>query len=211
MRRWLGLGLKNGLYAFVTVLSAVIVRVAFRLRVRGKGNFDPDGEYIIVARHRSYWDVFVLATSFGAFRRIHFIARKGLMRGNPLVQPVIRCLATIIDRERFGRSDFREMLEAIKRERLVGIFPEGTTREHVDAKAGAVRFATLTQKKILPVNIRANGAYPPHYPFGFPRLTVSIGAPFSAQDLAQRVGEIESRAERTQAMSRELMLRVDNA
>lgn len=211
MRRWLGHGLKNGIYSTLTILSAVILRTAFRLRVRGRQNLKPTGEYIIVARHRSYWDVFVLATAIGVFRRIHFIARKGLMRSNPLAQSVVRAFSTIIDRESFGRSDFREMLQAIRRERLVAIFPEGTTKRSVDAKVGAVRFAALAKKEILPVNISAEGPYPPKYPFRFPKLTVSIGTPFSADELAAEDGGQDTRAERTQAMSQELMVRVDNA
>jgi len=103
------------------------------------------------------------------------------------------------------------MLAAMKGERLIGLFPEGTTRAEVDAKAGAVHFAQLTGKRILPVNIQSDGPYPPEYPFKLPRLSVSIGEPFDVSDLAVAVGEEATRSEKIQRMSEQLMVRVDNA
>ena len=133
------------------------------------------------------------------------------MNNNALLTRIIRSYSTIIDRENFGRSDFRRMLEAIKHERLVGIFPEGTTRHSVDAKAGAVHFAALAGKQLLPVNIQAVGPYPPRYPFGLPRLAVSIGRPVSVTELEEDLEAGISRSERHRVMSERLMERVDNA
>ncbi len=207
----LRIGTKNGLYAIIVILCLVALKVFFRIQIRGRENIDKHGEYIAVARHRSYWDIPVFAVSFGIFDRVHFISRKGLMHGNPLVQPIIRAFSTIIDREDFGRSDFRRMLAAMKRERLIGLFPEGTTRRQVDAKAGAIRFAKLTGKRILPVNIIATGPYPPNYPFRFPRLTVSIGESFTVSDLRIDENDESTRTEQYQRMNEQLMIRVDCA
>ncbi len=168
-----------------------------------------DTGYIVVARHRSFWDIPLLAVAFGIRNRIHFIARKGLLK-NPVFNPLIKLYATAIDRDHFTRADFRRVLEAVRRERLIGIFPEGTTRESADAKAGAIYFARISGKPLLPVNIRANGPYPPRYPFGFPRVTISIGRPVSAAELEEET-EATSRAERTQRMSQRLMELVDAA
>ena len=206
----LRIGIKNGLYAFIAILCLVALKVFFRVRIRGRQNIDKNAAYIAVARHRSYWDIPVLVVARGVFNRVHFIARKGLMRGNPLMQPIIRTFSTIIDRENFGRSDFRRMLTAMKRERLIGLFPEGTTREQVDVKAGVIHFAKLSGKRILPVNIASSGPYPPNYPFRFPRLTVSIGESFTVSELYDK-NDADSRVEQYKQMSEQLMLRVDNA
>ena len=123
----------------------------------------------------------------------------------------MRMYTTIIDRESFTKADFRRMLEAFKRERLIGLFPEGTTKQRVDAKAGAIHFATLTNKEFLPVNIRPRGAYPPKYPFRYPRVTISIGTPFSVNDLDTENSAEEARSERYRRMSVRLMERVDTA
>jgi 1-acyl-sn-glycerol-3-phosphate acyltransferase len=133
------------------------------------------------------------------------------MGGNAVLTGIIRYYSTIIDRENFGRSDFRRMLNAIKHERLVGIFPEGTTRRRVDAKAGAIHFARLSRKALLPVNIQSAGPYPPQYPFKFPRMTVSIGEPVTVAALEHDVPTVASRSERYRAMSERLMEQVDNA
>lgn len=211
MSRRLRIGIKNGFYAVLVLLLFFIAKPLFRLQVKGRANIDRSGGYIAVARHRSYWDIPVFAVALGGWNRVHFIARKGLMRGNVLAQALIRTFSTVIDRENFTRSDFRRMLTAVKRERLVGIFPEGTTRRHTDAKAGAIHFASIAGKELLPVNIRADGPYPPRYPFGFPRVTVSIGAPVSVEDLSAEVDDALPRSERYRLLSDRLMERVDNA
>lgn len=211
MRRRLRLVAKNGFYAAIVMLLRLILGVLFRLRVKGRANVKRDEGYIAVARHRSYWDIPLLVAAMGIRNRIHFISRKGLMKSNPLVQPLIRVYSTIIDRENFGKSDFRRMLDAVKAERLVAIFPEGTTRQRVDAKAGAVYFATLSGKAIVPVNIRPEGSYPPKHLFGFPRITVSIGAPVTVEALEGEVGGDESRSQKLRAMSDRLMECVDRA
>jgi 1-acyl-sn-glycerol-3-phosphate acyltransferase len=211
LSRRLRIAIKNGLYVLLVFLLGVVARLLFRLRIKGRANIDRKASYIVVARHRSYWDIPVFAIALGAWNRVHFIARKGLMKGNVLVQGMIRIFATAIDRESFSKSDFRRVLDAVRRERLIGIFPEGTTRRRAAAKAGAIHFASISGKELLPVNIRPTGPYPPRYPFGFPKLTVSIGKPFSVDDLAEGIDAAAPRAERYRLLSDRLMERVDNA
>jgi len=208
LARRLATALKNSFYAFCVLVSRCLLAVFFRFRVRGRENIQPDGHYVAVARHRSYWDILVVAAALGVRNRIHFIARKGLMKAIPIVQPLIRAYSTIIDREHFGVADFRKMLDAVRRERLVFIFPEGTTRHRVDAKGGAVYFASAAGKRILPINIQAVGPYPPKYPFRFPRITVSIGKPLDPAELG--TGAEGTRSDKLRDMSEELMARVDS-
>ncbi len=210
MTRRLKEAFKATFYALLVFFLRVVTKILFRLRVRGRERVQQGGSYIAVARHRSYWDIPLLAVAFGWKNRIHFIARRGLMR-NPLFNVLIRLYATAIDRENFTKGDFRRMLESIRRERLIGVFPEGTTRRAVDAKAGAIHFARLTGKELLPVNIGAVGPYPPRYPFRFPRITISIGHPFAASELEEGEATSTSRAERYHFLGERLMRRVDAA
>jgi len=203
--------IKNGLYALIALLFLVVLKVFFRIRIVGKENIDKHEEYIAVARHRSYWDIPAVTVAIGVFTRVQYISRKGLMHGIPVVQSIIHTFSTIIDRENFSRNDFRKVLTAMKQHRIIGLFPEGTTRASVDAKAGAVHFAQLSGKRILPVNITATGPYPPNYPFRFPRLTVFIGESFTISDLQTGETDGGTRAEQHRHMSERLMLRVDNA
>ena len=210
MTRQLKNFLKGAFYTLVSLILLVVTKGLFGLRVKGREIVKRGRGYIAVARHRSYWDIPLLAVAFGFQHRIHFIARRGLMK-NPVFNPLIRLYATAIDREKFTKSDFRRMLESIRREPLIGIFPEGTTRQAVDAKAGAIHFAQLTGKELLPVRIAAQGPYPPRYPFRFPRITVTIGRPFSVSELEEEVQGAGNRAEHHRLLSERLMQRVDAA
>ncbi|MEA1870750.1 MAG: lysophospholipid acyltransferase family protein [Candidatus Bipolaricaulota bacterium] len=192
----------------VLVLFFTPVWMLFRLRVYGRERIVPDGRYIAVARHRSYWDILLLVLAFGWRNHIHFIARKGLLK-NPVFMPFVRLFSTTIGRENFTRDDFRRTLKSFRNERIIGIFPEGTTRSRIDAKAGAIRFARLTEKELLPVRIEARGPYPPRYPFHFPQVTVSIGKAFSVSDLETEVGPAEGRAKRNLLLNERLMERID--
>ncbi len=211
MTRRLFDGARYGLYVVVVSILCVVTKALFCVRVEGRENIRPNEGYIAVARHRSYWDIPLMAVALGATKRVHFIARKGLMRFNPVARALVALYATAIDREHFGKSDFRRMMDSIKRERLIGVFPEGTTRDRVDAKAGAVYFADVSGKQLLPVNIRARGPYPPKYPFRLPRIRISIGAPIGVDALADGLPEKRARNRRYKEMSDRLMKRIDCA
>ncbi len=202
--------LKGTLYASILFVLFLVAKGLFRLRVRGRQRVGRKGSYIVVARHRSYWDIPFVVLALGWRNRIHFIARKGL-RKNPVFKPLLRLYTTTIDREHFTLSDFRRTIESIRRERLIGIFPEGTTKRRVDAKSGAVHFARLTGKPFLPINIEAQGPYPPRYPFRFPRVTVSIGEALSLAELEAGLDHQEGGAKRNLLLSRLLMERIDAA
>jgi len=195
------------LYTVLVFLFAPLWML-FRLRVHGRERIAPEGHYIAVARHRSYWDILLLVIAFGWRHRIHFIARKGLLK-NPIFMPFVRIFSTTIGRENFTRDDFRRTLKSFRNERIIGIFPEGTTRNRIDAKAGAIRFARLTEKELLPVRIEARGPYPPRYPFHFPRVTVLIGKALSVLDLEAEIGPTEGRENRNLLLSKRLMERID--
>lgn len=190
-------------------LLALPVLALFRPRVKGKEMIGREKSYIIVARHRSYWDIPLLAVAFGLRHRIHFIAREGLKK-NPVFRPLLRLFSTTINREKFGKTDFRRVLTAMRSERLIGIFPEGTTRSRVAAKAGAIHFARLTKKLLLPVAIKADGPYPPRYPFHYPRITVSIGKAIDLSDLESEIVHTDNKpVKQTFELSQLLMERID--
>lgn len=179
------------------------------MRVRGKEMIEADKEYIIVAQHRSYWDIPILVVAFGLRNRIQFIAREGLSK-NPIFRPLLHLFSTTIDRENFGKRDFRRVLQAMRKERLIGIFPEGTTKAQAGAKTGVIHFARLTRKPLLPVRLKADGPYPPRYPFRFPRVTVSIGKAISLEDLEKEVQILPNRSsERAFVLTKRLMERID--
>lgn len=200
--------LRDVIYGILVVLASLVIYPLFRLRVRGRKNLRGGG--ILVARHRSYWDIPVVCVACGPFRRVHFIARKGLAR-NPLFAPFVLGFATVVDRDRFGPDDLKKMIKATERYELLGIFPEGTTRPGAVPKTGAVRLAEMFKKPLIPVNIVPQGPYPPkRFPPKFPKVSVYIGKPFPVDDLAADLPSDLKKPERYRHMTLRLMDIIDS-
>jgi len=206
--RQLGEWAKGFVYFAVVEFLRLPLKILLHLRVFGRGNLPQDGA-ILIARHRSYWDVPLLTVALGGRRRIYFVARKGLIEESPLIGLFVKLYAIPIDRENFRRSDYRNVLAAISSQKLVGIFPEGTTKGAKLPRIGVARFAERTGQKILPVNIVAHGPYPPRYPCGFPRAEVRIGQPFQIDELMAELPPNLNRNERYERLSLMLMERID--
>lgn len=203
--------LKDWFYRFLAALTVVVMWLFFRLRVLGRENLPRQGGFLLVGRHRSYWDVPLVAAAVGIRHRIHFVARHTLLQENPFLAFFVRLFAITIDRENFRLEDFRKVIRALHEQKIVGIFPEGTTQNPQRVHPGVVRFAERTGSEIVPVRLAARGPYPPQYPFRWPQITAHIGAPFSLRDLEfdLHLNEKEDRRERYQKMADLLMERVD--
>lgn len=199
---------KNWIYRGGTGLLTLMLKALFRLRVVGRENVPHGRGVLLVARHRSYWDIPILIAALGGRNRIYFVARHTLLK-NPFLYPFVKGFAVPINRENFGREDYRKVLQAIEADRIVGIFPEGTTRPTDQIRMGTIRFAEHTQREFLPVRLEAEGPYPPRYPFGFPRITAWIGRPFTLQELEQDLTGDEMRRQRYEQLAHRLMNRLD--
>jgi len=196
------------LYRFLAIVISLVVRPLFRLRVRGREHI-PQRGFLLVARHRSYWDIPIVALALGGRHRIHFVARRTLLNENRLLAVLVRWLAIPIDREHFRLEDWRKVLEAIQSGKIVGVFPEGTTQKPQRAHPGVIRFAERTGSEFVAVRLEARGPYPPKYPFRWPQITAYISAPFSLRDLEFDLGETSDRHERYQKLADLLMDRID--
>ena len=201
---------KRLIYRTLAPLFGLAMWVLFRLRVDGLAHVPTDGGALLVARHRSYWDIPLLIAAIGLRRHVVFVARHTLMR-NPVFYPFIRHFAIPIDRDHFGKSDFRKIAEALDEGRFVAIFPEGTTRQSADVRVGVVRFAERAGVPFVPIRLLADGPYPPDYPFGIPRISARIGAPFDLATLSDEVEGLDDRPKRDRddALARALMARID--
>ncbi|MCS7239699.1 MAG: 1-acyl-sn-glycerol-3-phosphate acyltransferase [Candidatus Bipolaricaulota bacterium] len=200
---WLLERIRDLFYALLVGLATPLIWGAFRLSVKGR----PASRGLVVAPHRSYWDIPILCVAFGPFRRIVFLARHGLLR-NPAFAPFVWGFAVVINREEFGPRDFRKTMRAAKRARWIGIFPEGTTRPGAKPKPGAIRFAELLNLPFIPVRIVPHGNYPPRPRWRFPKVEVRIGQPFTVEDLAQGLPQDLPKPERYRVLSQRLMERL---
>lgn len=202
--------IKRLVYRTLAPTIRLAMKGLFRLRVEGREHIPAEGGALLVARHRSYWDITLLIGAIGLKRHVLFIARRSLMR-NPVFYPFIKHFTIPIDRDHFGKSDFRKITDALRNGRMVAIFPEGTTRETTDVSLGVVRFAERTGVPFVPIGLVDDGPYPPDYPFGFARITARIGEPFDIAQLDDEVANLDAlpRDERDDALARALMDRID--
>ena len=201
---------KRLIYRTLAPLFTLAMKLIFRLRVEGIDHVPTEGGALLVARHRSYWDIPLLIAAIGLRRHALFVARHSLMR-NPILYPFIKHFTIPINRDNFGKSDFRKIASALDDGRFVAIFPEGTTRRSADVRLGVVRFAERAEVPFVPVRLLSDGPYPPDYPFGFGRVTARIGAPF---DLAALGGDVEGlderpKRQRDDVRAQALMARID--
>lgn len=201
---------KELFYKFSCKTLYLFFKVIFRLSVEGRENIPEKGNFILVARHKSYWDVPLLAAALGSQHRIHFVARKTLIRENWFIGLFVKWFAITIDRENFRGSDFKQILKALKEGKNLGIFPEGSTAQAGKVHRGVILFSEKSGKKLLPVNITSQGPYPPDYPLGFPKkMIIEIGYPFGVGDLETELEGEYDQSSKYEKLGKMLMVRVD--
>lgn len=144
------------LYKIVTNLCNILVKILFRLEVRGIENIPEEGRCIIACNHKSNWDAVVLASLFRK-RKACALAKKELFK-NALFGKLLRKLSIIpVDREKPSISTIKEVLSVLKREEVLIIFPEGTRHKDknsfADVKAGVGMFAIKGKSSIVPISL----------------------------------------------------------
>ena len=141
------------LWARCLVVSARIV-CGIRLDVRGLEHI-PHGAALIASRHQSAFDTFVWLT---LLPRCCYVFKRELSR-IPLFGPLIGAAGMIaVDRDG-GGSAIRELLReadrAVREQRQMVIFPEGTRGEPgapVVLQAGIAAMASRTRLPVIPVS-----------------------------------------------------------
>ena len=142
-------------YGFCHYVVRVVFDMFFRGEVIGAGNLPPRGGFLLAANHASFLDPPMIGCHIS--RQIAYFARKTLWRGG-IASWWLTSVGTIpVDRD--GGQDvsaIKRVLKALKDERGLILFPEGT--RSVDgqlqpAKAGVGFIAIKTQVPVIPVRI----------------------------------------------------------
>lgn len=161
-------------YAAVRGLCLQLLRLFWRLDVRGEEHVPDAGAVIVAANHVSYFDPVVLGV--GIRRPVTYLAKKELF-ALPLLGPLIAWLGAYpLDRQAGGVAAVRAALRALKDGRCVGIFPEGTRNRQGDAeeKGGAALLAALSGAPVVPAAILGT-----RDPRRFERIRVVYGEPLT--------------------------------
>ena len=109
----------------------VLLKVMWRIEVRGAEHVPRDGPLIVAANHVAYMD----PPSLGAAlpRPIQYMAKSELFR-IPVLGAIIRAVGTYpVDRGKGDIQAIRRSLEVLRGGGAIGIFPEGT--RNLDGRA----------------------------------------------------------------------------
>jgi long-chain acyl-CoA synthetase len=192
-RRWLApLGPLQSLGATILFLVVrVLMRVLFRVQVRGQDNLPQEGACLITPNHTSYLDAFAIAAGLSRrdLRRTRWGGWTGAAFGNPLTRAVSRLAQAVpIDREGGIIASLAFGVAALKGGSRLVWFPEGTrsaTGELAPFRPGAGLLLHQVGVPVVPVFIRgAYEALPRHRRWPrLRRITVEIGEPLDPRQL----------------------------
>jgi 1-acyl-sn-glycerol-3-phosphate acyltransferase len=172
-------------YTIVRALIRAAILLLTRMRVHGHDHLPASGAAIVVSNHIAAIDPGILV---GALPRpIALMSKIENYRGPlKLFMPMVGAFTV-----RRGAADRRALATAeqvLQRGQLLAMFPEGTrsrTGALGTAQGGAALLALKTGVPIVPVALAGTQrVFQRRFPWlGYPRVTVTIGAPFSVEPL----------------------------
>lgn len=155
-----------------------LVRVIFgsRVKIEGMEHMPKDGAVVVIANHRHMFDPVVIAIAMD--RPVSFMCKKELcsVKIADWFFRKIHCIP--IDRDNMDRGALRQCVDVLKKERVLGIFPEGTrskTGELLPFKSGATFISSQAPCTIVPMAI--DGSYR-LVRFFSPKVILRVGEPF---------------------------------
>lgn len=164
-------------YRFARGLLSVIFRIIYRIEIIGIENIPQEGRAILCSNHISVLDPIVLGITIK--RPISFMAKKELFN-NILVAKLLKKLTAFpVDRGGSDLSAIRNSIDVLKKERILGIFPEGTRTQKIDlesAKPGVSLIAYKGKAPIIPIFIDSNYKL-------LSKINIYIGKPIMLDEL----------------------------
>jgi long-chain acyl-CoA synthetase len=182
------------------LLLAPLLRLAFRLRVFGRERLGRGG-YILCPNHGSFLDGFLVAAAMPRHlrARLYFLGYSNYFEA-PMLRRFAKGLHVVpVNSARHLVPAMQSAAHILKRQRIMGIFPEGArslTGELRTFKKGVAILAQEAGVPLVPVYIRGsylawgpNAPYPRPYP-----IEVIFGREFSAAELAAEGRHIKPEA-----------------
>lgn len=169
------------LYATLKVLFTPVFKALYFTSFKNKNNLPSSGRYIICANHTALKDPLLIALCLK--RQVFFMAKAELFK-NKLFSKLIYSLGAFpVNRGKQDMSSIAHAEQLLREGKVVGIFPEGTrskTGELLRPKVGAAMIAYKTNTPIIPLAISSKNGKAPSL---FNKVTVSVGAPMTPEDL----------------------------
>lgn len=156
------------LYWFIKILLFIPFSIMFPCRIIGKKRI-PKGRCIIICNHRSNIDYIYLWNKI--WRKQYVLAKKELFKGKLVSWFFTKMGGIPVDRESIDLSVIKNSLTALKKDKILTIFPEATrnktSQDLLEFKAGASVFSIKANAPIVPIYIQKR----PHF-LGFNRIVV---------------------------------------
>jgi 1-acyl-sn-glycerol-3-phosphate acyltransferase len=189
-------------YLFCLVLSVGTVTILYRLKVYGRENVPKTGPVLTLSNHQSFFDTMFCQNWI--WRPFYFVPRDTLLDIR-FWGSIIRTLYVIpIKRGQADVAAMRTIIEALKQDKAVCLFPEGTRT--LDGRIGKIKpgFGLISRRSnamIVPMVIDGIfEAWPKGQKWPKPgRVAVLYGKPFTPEYIASRSDE-DFAAEITQTM-----------
>ena len=141
--------------------SGILFKLYFRFKTSGEANI-PDGPCIIAPNHQSFFDALFVMTILKTrqIRNTYFYAKEQHVK-----RPFTKFLANnnnviVVDLNRNLKESIQKLAEALKNQKNIIIFPEGT--RSLNGKLGQFKktFAILSRELNIPiVPVSINGSY----------------------------------------------------
>ena len=179
------------MYLFFRKLLSIFFHIKYSINLMNPGNIpDMKGGYIIACNHQSYADPPMIAAIIRG--KFSFMAKEELFKKNPFFAWLIRrCGAFPVSRGSGDDAPIRTSIEAVRKNRILVIFPEGTRSKDGTIgrmKSGVVLIASQANVPVLPICIRYKDKK---------HVDINIGELIPAEDM--RIDENDRRSMRNAA------------
>jgi 1-acyl-sn-glycerol-3-phosphate acyltransferase len=173
-------------YGFFDYLAASVFGMWFRGEVVGTENFPAQGPFLIASNHASHFDPFFVGCQVP--RQLRFFARRSLWNNRFNAWWLNQVEVIPVERDSGDVGAIKRVLLALKENRAVILFPEGTRSMdgHLQKpKAGVGLMACKTGVPVVPCRVYdsfaafGKGSAVPR--FGTP-VTIVFGRPIPASD-----------------------------
>lgn len=137
-------------YKIIRWIFNFVTYTLIGMKVYGEEHIPDKGPFIIVCNHASYFDPPLVGTAV-RHHLIHFMAKEELFR-NPLMNWFLRYVHTFpVHRGRIDRRAVMESFRVLKQGEVLGIFPEGTSKDQGILGKFYDGFAGIALKAGVPV------------------------------------------------------------
>ncbi|MCH4178241.1 MAG: 1-acyl-sn-glycerol-3-phosphate acyltransferase [Megasphaera sp.] len=137
-------------YAVIRRIFNFVTYTLIGMQVIGTDNIPESGPLLLVSNHASYFDPPLIGTAM-RHRLIHFMAKEELFR-NPVMGWFLRYMHTFpVHRGRIDRQAVVESFRVLRDGDVLGIFPEGTSKDQGILGKFHDGFAGIAIKSGVPV------------------------------------------------------------